>query len=52
MIYAFKIPEFKRALRFLGTGKKEASTVMKDKSREKSSATVLAFDNQDIDTKL
>ncbi|XP_068743320.1 neuropeptide Y receptor type 1-like [Montipora capricornis] len=52
VIYAFKIPEFKRALRFLGTGKKEVSTVMKDKSREKSSATVLAFDNQDIDTKL
>ncbi|XP_068711935.1 D(2) dopamine receptor-like [Montipora foliosa] len=52
VIYAFKIPEFKRALRFLGTGKKEILTVMKDKSREKSSATVLAFDNQDIDTKL
>ena len=52
VIYAFKIPEFKRALRFLGTGKKEVSTVMKDKSKEKSSATVLAFDNQDIDTKL
>ncbi|XP_068742368.1 histamine H4 receptor-like [Montipora capricornis] len=52
VIYAFKIPEFKRALRFLGTGNKEVSTVMKDKSREQSSATVLAFDNQDIDTKL
>ena len=52
VIYAFKIPEFKRALRFLGTGKKELSTVMKDKSREKSSATVVAFDNQDIDAKL
>ncbi|XP_068712319.1 neuropeptide Y receptor type 1-like [Montipora foliosa] len=52
VIYAFKIPEFKRALRFLGTGNKEVPTVMKDKRREKSSATVLAFDNQDIDTKL
>ena len=52
VIYAFKIPEFKRALRFLGTGKKEVSTVLKDKSREKSGASVLAFDNQDIDTKL
>ena len=52
VIYAFKIPEFKRALRFLAAGKKEVSIVMKDKSREKSSASVLAFDNQDMDTKL
>ena len=52
VIYAFKIPEFKRALRFLAAGKKEVSTVMKDMSREKSGAGVLAFDNQDMDTKL
>ena len=52
MIYAFKIPEFKRALRFLAAGKKEVPTVMKDETREKSSASVLAFDNQDMDTKL
>ncbi|XP_068743321.1 growth hormone secretagogue receptor type 1-like [Montipora capricornis] len=52
VIYAFKIPEFKRALPFLAAGKKEVPTVMKDKSSEKSGARVLAFDNQDMDTKL
>ncbi|XP_068707594.1 histamine H2 receptor-like [Montipora foliosa] len=53
IVYAFTIPEFKRAIRFRCTGKTEVLTVRQDKiSGQNKIGVFLTFENQGMDTQL
>ena len=53
IVYAFKIPEFKRVIRFCRTGKTEVLPVVQDKIRGQNKKGVfLVFENQGMHTKL